>query len=299
MSSEDMPFAVDRKPRWGLRTALLMALLAFAAGIGLTALLVSQYRHWLPASARAMIDPPAPTAAPPAPSFVPPPEAGTSAAFDTETLGARQTALAAQLATLEARTAAIDVSAQAAAGNAVRAEALLVAFATRRAIDRGLGLGYLEGQLRARFGNGQPAAVAAIMRAAHAPVTIEDLRLGIDSIAPDLTTGAGRDGWWASLRREIAGLIVLRREGTPSPRPADRLDRIRRLLDARQVEAALAEVARLPGASQAERWTAAAGRYVDAHRALDTIEADAINATTPIAPASPSPIQPAPQPPSK
>lgn len=277
MSSEDMPFAVDRKPRWGLRTAMLMALLAFLAGIALTAVLVSQYRRWLPVSAQAMIDPPATTAAAPVTSFVPPPEAGTSTVLDSDTLGARQTALAAQLATLEARTAAIDMSARAAAGNANRAESLMVAFAARRAIDRGLGLGYLEGQLRARFGNGQPAAVAAILRAAHTPVTIEDLRLGLDTIAPDLATGASRDGWWASLRREVSGLIVLRREGTPSPRPADRLDRIRRLLDARQVEAALAEVARLPGAAQAERWTTAAGRYVQAHRALDTIEAVAIN----------------------
>ena len=146
----------------------------------------------------------------------------------------------------------------------------------RVCVDRGLALGYLEGQLRARFGGTQPAAVAAIIRAARMPVTIEDLRLGIDTIAPDLATGASRDGWIASLRRELSGLIVVRREGTPSPRPSDRLDRIRRLLDARQVEAAMAEVARLPGAPQAERWTTAAARYVEAHRALDTIEAAAI-----------------------
>lgn len=277
MSDEDMPFAVERKPRWGLRTALLMAALAFVAGIAITAVLVNQYRRWLPASAQAMLDPPAAAPTAPATAFVPPPEAGSSASLDSEALGARQSALAAQLATLEARTATIDMASRAAAGNAVRAEALMVAFAARRAIDRGLALGYLEGQLRARFGSGQPAAVAAILRAAHAPVTVEDLRLGLDTIAPDLATGATKDGWLTSLRRELSGLIVLRREGSPSPRPADRLDRIRRLLDARQVEAALAEVARLPGAPQAERWTTAAARYVEAHRALDTIEAVAIN----------------------
>lgn len=276
MSDEQLPDAVDRKPRWGLRTVLVLAVVAFIAGIAMTALIVREYKRWLPPAAQAMIDPPTTAQAPPATTFVPPPEAGTSSVPDSEMLSARQTTLAAELASLEARTTSIDMTTRAAAGNAVRAESLLVAFAARRAVDRGLALGYLEGQLRARFGGTQPAAVAAIIRAARMPVTIEDLRLGIDTIAPDLATGASRDGWIASLRRELSGLIVVRREGTPSPRPSDRLDRIRRLLDARQVEAAMAEVARLPGAPQAERWTTAAARYVEAHRALDTIEAAAI-----------------------
>jgi len=278
MSDEDTPFAAARSQRSAWRGALLIALLAFGIGIAITAIVFQQYQRWFPAVTQT-----APTVSAlaggsgPATAFVPPPEAGSAArAIDSETLGARQTALAAELATLEARAATIDQEARGAASNAGRAEGLLIAFAARRAIDRGLGLGYLEGQLRSRFGATQPGAVAAIVRAAREPVTIEDLRLGLDTIAPDLTTGASTDGWWASLRREASGLIVIRRDGTPSPRPADRLARIRRLLDARQVEAAMAEVTRLPGASQAQRWSAAAARYVDAHRALDTIEAVAI-----------------------
>ncbi|OYY79583.1 MAG: hypothetical protein B7Y43_00435 [Sphingomonas sp. 28-62-20] len=278
MSSDHTPFTATGAPRSGWRVAVLLAVVAFAAGIAVTALFIQQYRHWLPPSAQAMFDPPAPSAsAPPSAAFEPPPEAGTAgAALDSDTLSARQVALAAELGALEARTAAINQQARSAAGDAGRAENLLIAFAARRAIDRGLGLGYLDGQLRRRFGATQPDAVRAILRAARQPVTIEDLRLGIDTIAPDLTTGATQDGWWASLQREVAGLIVVHREGTPSPRPAERMTRIRRLLDARQVEAALAEVARLPGAPQAERWMAAASRYVEAHHALDAIETASI-----------------------
>ena len=62
----------------------------------------------------------------------------------------------------------------------------------------------------------------------------------------------------------------------PSPAPAERLDRIRRLLAQRQVEAAIAEVQGLPGGEQATRWLAAAKQYVDAHNALDTLEATAL-----------------------
>lgn len=278
MSSDD-PYA-QRAPsrsgsRSGMRTAIILATIAFVLGIAVTALFIRQYRQWLPRSAQAMIDSAAPEGG--GGNFVPPPEVSASGrAIDNEALNARQTSLAAQLGVLEARTAMIDQDSRAAAGNAGRAEALLIAFAARRAIDRGLALGYVEGQLRQRFGLTQPRAVASIIQASRQPVTLEDLRLGLDTIAPDLTTGARTDGWWASLRREFAGLVVIRHEGTPSPRAADRLARARRLLDAGQVPAALAEVGRLPGAASAAPWIAAASRYVQAHDALDMIEGAAI-----------------------
>ena len=115
-----------------------------------------------------------------------------------------------------------------------------------RAIDRGIGLGYIEGQLRDRFGATQPRAVATVIRAARAPVTIEDLRLGLDSIAPDLVSG-GHEALWAGLRNAISNLVVLHKEGSPSPRPSARMARARRLLEAGQVEAALAEIERFTG----------------------------------------------------
>jgi hypothetical protein len=104
---------------------------------------------------------------------------------------------------------------------------------------------------------------------------LEDLRQGLDAIAPDIST-VSSEGWWASLRRELGGLVVLREAGTPSPRPADRLARARRLLEGGQVEAARAEVARLPGAGDAGNWLQAADRYVTARHALDQIETAAI-----------------------
>ena len=96
-----------------------------------------------------------------------------------------------------------------------------------------------------RFGTTQPQAVGTIIQAAGAPVTIEDLRVGLDAIAPELATGAASDGWLTSFRREMGNLFVLHRADTPSPLPADRLTRARRMLQAGQVDAALAEVARM------------------------------------------------------
>lgn len=261
--------------------AIWFVLLAFVLGIAVTALFVSQYRQWLPRGAQAMFDPAPVNGAEATPSpgtgFEPPPEAGAAArALNSDVLNARQAAIAAQLATLEARAAMIDRDSHAAANNAARAEALLIAFSARRAIDRGLALGSIEPQLRQRFEVSQPGAVNTIVAASRAPVTLEDLRVALEARGPDLATGVSTDGWWTSLRRELSSLVVIRHEGTPSPRAADRLARVRRLVDAGQVEAAVTEFARLPGAPKAAAWIAAARRYVQAHAALDTIETAAI-----------------------
>ena len=101
---------------------------------------------------------------------------GEQPRVDTAMLATREATLAGQLTALEARTAAVSSDAMAAGGQATRAEGLMVAFAARRAIDRGVGLGYIEEQLRLRFGRAQPRATAAVIQASHQPVTIEDLR---------------------------------------------------------------------------------------------------------------------------
>jgi uroporphyrinogen-III synthase len=194
---------------------------------------------------------------------------------DTTVLATREATLAAQLTALEARAAAITTDASAAGGQATRAEGLMVAFAARRALDRGVGLGYLEEQLRLRFGQAQPRATTLLIQTARQPVTLEDLRQGLDTIAPDITTSTG-EGWLDTIQHQIDSLVVLRKAGTPSPMPTDRLARARRLLEAGQVEAARAEVARLPGAAQAGNWMAAARRYVVARQALDVIENTAL-----------------------
>ncbi len=202
-------------------------------------------------------------------------EPQAAAPIDTTVLATREATLAAQLTALETRTAAITTDAAAAGGQATRAEGLLVAFAARRAIDRGVGLGYIEEQLRLRFGQAQPRATTQLIQASHQPVTLEDLRQGLDAIAPDITSSTG-EGWLDTIQHQIDSLIVLRKAGTPSPMPADRLARARRLLGAGQVEAARAEVARLPGAAQAGNWMDAARRYVVARQALDVIENTAL-----------------------
>lgn len=264
--------------RRGWRTTLLLLLIAFAGGIGATGFFVAQYRPWLMPGDPAPRQVAAPVAAPAPGPFMPPPEIGAAPQSpDERALAIRITGLAAQLASLEARTMAVDRTARGAADYAARAESVFAVIAARRAIDRGQGLGTAEPVLRARFANTRPREVAAIMAASRMPVTASDLRLGLDAIAPDLATGTIRDGWLAGLQRELSGLIVLHRDTTPSPHPSDRLKRARAFLDAAQVEPALAEVSRLPGAPSAAGWVGAARRYVEAHRALDALESAALS----------------------
>ncbi|AHE56786.1 hypothetical protein [Sphingomonas sanxanigenens] len=181
-----------------------------------------------------------------------------------------------RVADLESRLSNIDGHAREAAGNATRAEGLLIAFAARRALDRGMQLGYLEAQLRERFGPTQPRAVAMIVAASRMPVTLDDLRAGLDDAAPELLGGAADEGWWDGFRRELSNLVVVRRNDAPSPAPGERLARAKRRLEGGRVDAALAEVARMPGREKARAWIAAARRYDEARQALDTIETAAI-----------------------
>jgi hypothetical protein len=261
--------SASRRRRGGLWLVLTAVMLAFLAG----ALAMA----WAARSGRlpSLVRP----AQPPQPVVVKPviqaPASAVAATVDPATLSVREGVLAGQLAALEARTAAVTADALAAGGEAGRAEGLLVAVAARRAIDRGLPLGYLEPQIHARFGVILPRAVDVVLEAGARPVTREDLRLGLDNLAPTLTSDVDA-GWWASLRRELGSLVVLREAGTPSALPADRLERAQRLIDAGQVEAARAEVARMPGVDSAGNWLDAARRYVLARHALDAMEGAAL-----------------------
>ena len=259
----------------------LLVLLAFVGGATL-----ASWALYSGALSRLVPQPPAPVTAPA--DYQPPQTlgysrggyagsaAGAPPPVDPATLLTQEAALAGRLAALEARAAAVATDAAAAGAQATRAEALMVAFAARRAIDQGTGLGYLEEQLRTRFAATQPRAVAIVIAAAREPVTVEDLRQGLDAIAPGLQAGSREGDWWTNARRELGNLVVLRPEGTPSTAPTDRLDRAHRLLDDGQVDQARAEVARLPGAGQAGAWLAAARRYALAHQALGVIETAAI-----------------------
>lgn len=238
----------------------------------------------------------------PPPPVQPQPAAPTQvtlpAGTDVATLGAREQALAARLDALDARLRAADGDARTAGSQAGRAEAMMLVSAARRAIERGQELGYVGPELRTRFEPAEPQAVATILRAAAEPVTLEDLRFALEQIAPRLSTAAPGAGWWDAVRRELGSLVIIRKESSPSPHPRERLQRARRLLAQGHVEASLAEINRLPGAQGAESWMAAASRYIETRRALDTLETAAIQGrAVPAASTAPAPAAaPAPAP---
>ncbi|MEW4468864.1 hypothetical protein AB1K62_13645 [Parasphingorhabdus sp. JC815] len=192
----------------------------------------------------------------------------------------KERALAVRVADLEDRLARINVQAQAASGNAARAEGLLIAFAARRALDRGSPLGYLESQLRLRFGDAQPKAVTTIINASRQPVTLDELLAELNDIGPTLTSGSSGKGFWTDFKREMSELFVIRREGSPSPVPQKRFQRAKRYIENGNVDAAIAEIEKLPGSDkgdeQIDRWMEKARQYNEGRRALDVIETAAV-----------------------
>lgn len=251
-----------------LRAVLGTSLLAFMGGAALIGWLV--YDDKLPIEAgfgRVEVAAPNPTASPL--SAQPSPSASPSLAAVAGGMDQR-------IAALEQRLARLDLQAAATEGNTARAEALLVALATRRAIERGAPLGYLETQLKLRFGDAQANSVAALIDNAQRPVTIDQLNSDLEALGPTLIGTPANEGGWARFTRELSGLFVVRRGDAPSAQPDVRLDRARLMLRSGQVEAALAEVQRLPGAAAATDWINAARRYVTSQKALDLIETAAL-----------------------
>lgn len=270
------------RPRRSLFSLMLLPTLAFVAGIVAMGWLLTR---WAAAAAWLGIQPPPPpvqVVTRPVPAATPPAPAAGNGEAQTLIIDPE---VSRRVNQLEERIGEIDNQSRAAVGNADRAEGLLVAFAARRALDRGVPLGYIEGLLRRRFGRSQRQAVATIITAARQPVTLDELQEGLQEVGPDLT-GVGPDqNWWTALRAELSGIVTIRKAGTPSTMPAERLRRAKRRLEAGQVDVALAEVLRMPGQAQAKEWIADARRYVAARRALDTIETAALlEPRAPVAP---------------
>lgn len=192
-----------------------------------------------------------------------------------ERVAEQQGGLEQRLAAAEQRLARLDLQAQAAAGNAARAEGLLIAFATRRAVERGAELGYLADQLRLRFGDSWPNAVRTIITFSRDPITLDVLQARLDGLGPQLREREGINSW-TDLRRELGELFVIRRESTPSPQPERRLTRAKRFLESGRINSAIGEVRNMPGAAKAEAWIADAERYAAAMDALETIETAAV-----------------------
>lgn len=203
----------------------------------------------------------------------PTPQAATEKAV--ERVAQQQGGLDQRLAAAEQRLTQLDLQAQAAAGNAARAESLLIAFATRRSVERGAELGYLSDQLRLRFGDQWPNAVSTIVEFSRNPVRLDQLVARLEGLAPQLRESSEGPSW-SAFQRELGQLFVFRRESTPSPQPQRRLERARWALEQGRYRSAIEEVKGMPGAAKAEAWIADAERYRKAMEALEVIETAAV-----------------------
>lgn len=183
----------------------------------------------------------------------------------------------ARIAALDQKLRSIETQAALAGGQAGRAEALLVSIATRRAIERGTPLGYLEGQLRLRFGEALPQVVNGIIAFGRAPITQDRLSAQLDVLAPQLTGPEEQQSTWSKVRNDLSGLFVLHSESRPAaPDPKLRLDHARLCLREGRIEDAIADVRLLPGAKAAQGWIADAQRYATAMHALDALDTSAL-----------------------
>lgn len=259
------------RSRRSLVALLALPLLAFAAGLAVMVwLLVSSPKAAELLGVKTPVAAPAPFEQIVAPS--PPP-----AILETPVTSPEADAeLNRRIETLERRIGTIDVQARQAVGNADRAESLLIAFAARRALDRGIGLGYLEALLRERFAATQPQAVATIIAASNQPVTLQQLQDQLQELAPQLVEGSPKQSWWSAFKQEFSDLVTIRRSESPSPMPSERLARAQQRLESGQVSIALTELNRLPGRDKAATWFAAARRYIGARDALDRLETAAL-----------------------
>lgn len=251
---------------WGARLMISFVLIvagAVAAVWGLA--------HYEPAARFLGVAPTAPS------SLTPKPVTLTSAPVASPAQAAEPSASEeARIADLEQRVARVENATQRAEGFAGRADALVVAFAARRAIDRGVALGFLEPLLVDRFGAQHQQAVAAIITGAREPVRLNDLISEYQTLGPELRRGGPQDDWWSNLRRELASMVEVHRADRPAVNAEARYQRALQRLTSGDVDQALAETMRLPGAANAGDWVGKARRYVGVHRALDEVESAAL-----------------------
>ena len=255
---------MNKQMGWGARILIGLVLIVVGAGAATWGL-----AHYQPAARFLGVAPAARPAAlvTPRPVAIEPEAAPSVAQPEADN---------ARIAGLEARVGRVENATERAEGFAGRADALVVAFAARRAIDRGVALGYLEQLLVDRFGTHHQSAVATIVTASRQPVRLNDLITEYEAIGPDLRRGGPQESWWSGMRRELGSLVEVHRADRPATNPDTRYNRALQRLSTGDVDQALAETMRLPGAAQAGAWVAKARRYVAAHRALDEIESAAL-----------------------
>lgn len=267
-----------------LRHIVILLFLAFVGGVGMTAWIASQYglAGWrnasvaIPKSAPVIATKPAPTVALPAPQ--PMPVVAPPAPVDGAAGGAGDGA-----------ATAIDTT--------NRSEAMMIAFAARRAIEGGTSLGNIAGQLQQRFGASAPDAVQNIIAGAQQPVTLSGLQSEFDGFDDKLANASVDAGIWVNMQRELSQLFVLRRGTMPRNSPVMRLDRARQMVNSGDITGAVNQVAPMPGAAVAANWLQRAQRYIATENALNVIERAAlVPAIVVVAPASSAVIGAAPVP---
>ncbi len=251
---EEMTAASPRRAN-PIRGLVVFALICFAIGIAAMGWILSE---WQPV--RDMVFGPQATA--------PQPPVAKLATVTAPPVNAE-----AHMARIEQRLAIIDQQADNASNDAARAERLMIAFAARRAVERGTPLGYLEGALQRQFGASDAAAVATVIDAARRPVTLEQLEDGLEATKAELASGSAGAGWFASIWQDVSTLAVVHRPGESSKTPSQRLEIARRALERDRVETAMREIRSMPGAGSAKPWLVKAQRYVAVRKALDRLEA--------------------------
>ena len=256
-------------PNWTAR--LLIALLLVLIGAAAATWALAKYQN----AAQVLGVAPRPTVA--AAAQLPPPPAATSQGL----VATPAPLIDAQVADLRSRLERVENAATEAKGSAGRADALVIAFAARRSIDRGVALGYLEPLLVERFGVQHPQAVSTIVTASRTPVRLTDLSAQYEKLRRPLLAAGPQEGMWSSIKRELGSLIHVHRADQPSTQPQARYERALAALRAGEVDTALAETMRLPGAARAGEWTAKARQHVTVHRALDELESAALLGNSP------------------
>jgi hypothetical protein len=255
---------------WGARLLVALVLLLTGAAAATWGLAHSQSAARLLGVAPAA-PPPQTQPQPPAQPLAQPPPAQSATTLNP--------VIAEQIAQLQARLQRVESENEQVQGSAGRADALLIGFAARRAIERGVGLGYLEPLLVDRFGAQHPQAVATIVTSSRSPVRLSELIATYQDLEPELTGPPPNEGIWAGIKRGLSSIVTVHRSDRPSSQPRARYDRALSHLMSGEVDAALAETMRLPGAPRAQDWINSARRYVAVHRALDEIESAALLGT--------------------
>ena len=264
----------EQPTRRSARGQLLVALLAFVLGVAVVTWL--EWQGYLDLIVPTASDGAQETDAQPLPPSENQAEAETPVPpAEAEQLKAVGT-VEGRLAMLEDRLSRLDLQASAASGNAARAEGLLIAFATRRMIDRGEPLRYLADQLRLRFADAQPRAVQTIIAFSQDPVTIDELAARLEALEPQLAKGARQQSLWSTITGEIGELFALRRDSSAVMTPEVRVERAKVMLTAGRIPEAIEQVGLLPGAEAADKWVVDAGRFAEVQSALDLIETAAM-----------------------